>query len=105
MVVALERFDEQVVNRKPDRPAPVRVAAEEMGVAFARRVIDTMFVIANAENIRPVFVDAGDGAQAVRREKLRFIEHIAQRTLQPFPRWNGEDAMLVMWTRVRESDA
>ena len=36
VVVALERLDQQVVDRKPDRPAPVGVAAEQPGVATRR---------------------------------------------------------------------
>ena len=31
MVIAFQRLDQQVIDRKPDRPAPVRVAAEEPG--------------------------------------------------------------------------
>ncbi len=37
VVVALERLDEQVVQREPHRPAPVRVAAEEARVGLARQ--------------------------------------------------------------------
>ena len=34
MVVPLQGLDQQIVHRKPDRPAPVRVAAEEPRVAI-----------------------------------------------------------------------
>src|SRR5207253_5365066 len=34
VVIALERLDHEVVDREPDRPAPVGVAAEEPGVRF-----------------------------------------------------------------------
>ena len=36
VVVALQRLDQQVVDGEPDRPAPVRVAAEQAGVGLAR---------------------------------------------------------------------
>ena len=34
----LQRFDQQVVDRKPHRPAPVGVAAEEPGIGLRRLV-------------------------------------------------------------------
>ena len=34
----LQRLDDQVVDREPDRPAPVRVAAEHARIRFARLV-------------------------------------------------------------------
>ncbi len=49
VVIALQRLDEQVVDRKPDRPAPVRVAAEQAGVRFARLVVDAILLAAAVE--------------------------------------------------------
>src|SRR5437867_8577163 len=34
VVIALQRLDQEVIGWKPDRPAPVRVAAEKRGVRF-----------------------------------------------------------------------
>src|SRR5262244_1482311 len=34
----LQRFDDEEIDRKPDRSAPVRVAAEQSAVGFARLV-------------------------------------------------------------------
>ena len=39
VVELLERLDEQVVDREPDRSAPVRVAAEEAGPRLGRLVV------------------------------------------------------------------
>src|SRR2546427_3294536 len=38
VVEASEALDQQVVDRHPDRPAPVRIATEESGVRLAGRV-------------------------------------------------------------------
>src|SRR3712207_3950153 len=40
VVEALQRFDEQVIDREPDRAAPVGVAAEQAGIRFSRLVGD-----------------------------------------------------------------
>src|SRR6266536_4434737 len=45
MMVALQRLDEEVVDRKPDRPAPVGVASEEPGRGLARIVFDAVFLL------------------------------------------------------------
>ncbi len=42
VVVALQRLDQQVVEREPDRPAPVGVAAEEPRSRLARLVVDAV---------------------------------------------------------------
>src|SRR5439155_4410806 len=44
VVIALERLDHQVVHGKPDRPAPVGVAAEEPGVGLGGRVVDAVLL-------------------------------------------------------------
>src|SRR5918999_2034810 len=36
----LERLDDEEVDREPDRPAPVRVAAEQAAVRLGRLVVD-----------------------------------------------------------------
>src|SRR5947208_13055019 len=40
MVVAFEGLEDEEVYREPDRPTPVRVAAEEPGSGFARVIVD-----------------------------------------------------------------
>ena len=83
MVVAFERFDEQVIDRKPDRAAPVRVAAEKVAGAFAGHVIHAMFLVPRSEDVGFVAMDARDRAQSVGREKFVFIEHVAQQAHEP----------------------
>ena len=41
--VAFQRFNEEVVDGKPDGPPPVGIAAEEWGVAFSRDIVDLAF--------------------------------------------------------------
>src|SRR2546428_13801993 len=45
VVIALQRLDQQVVQREPDRPAPVGVAAEKTGAGFPGHVIATEFLV------------------------------------------------------------
>ncbi len=44
MVIPLERFDQQIIDRKPDRPAPVGITAKKPAVRFARRVADRILL-------------------------------------------------------------
>ena len=52
VVVAFERLDDQIIDREPDRTAPIRVTAEEIARSFARHVIDSMLFIARVEDVR-----------------------------------------------------
>src|SRR5580704_1456181 len=40
VVVALERLDQQMIERKPDRSAPIRVAAEQLRLRIAWLIVD-----------------------------------------------------------------
>ena len=48
VVVALERLDQQIVHREPDRPAPVGVAAEHAGRRLAGHVVDAVLLAVDA---------------------------------------------------------
>ena len=63
-VVALEDADHQVVEREPDRAAPVRVAAEHVGGRLGRLVVDRR---ADALDVEHVGVLAVVGARCARR--------------------------------------
>src|SRR2546423_8218885 len=95
MVIPLQRLDEQVVHRKPERTAPVRVAAEQAARAFARRIIDAELLAARAEDEGMVPVGARDGAEAIRREKLGFVEQVAKHPCQPLARRDCQEAVRV----------
>ena len=95
VMVALQRLDQQVVDRKPDRAAPVGVAAEEAGGGLAGLVVHPMLLAVETEDVRPVLVDAGQGADAVGREELVLVEQVAQHALQPLARRDGQQAVAV----------
>ena len=73
-VELLEGFDEEVVEGEPDGAAPVGVAAEEAGGGFGGFVIEGVEGAIEVEAEGVVFVEAGDGAQAVGGEEFVFIE-------------------------------
>src|SRR5262245_35557874 len=54
----LQGLDQQEVDREPDRPPPVRVAAEESSGRFGRLVVDAVLDAADIEHIRTIAVDA-----------------------------------------------
>ena len=78
----LQRLDEQEVQREPHRPAPVGIAAEEPAVRLARRVGDAMHLALEIQLKGIVGVVPRERADAVRREKLVFIEDIAEHALE-----------------------
>src|SRR5262249_13168875 len=52
--IALERFDDQEIDRKLNRASSVRDATEKITVPLARNVIDSVFFAAHAEDVRLV---------------------------------------------------
>jgi hypothetical protein len=62
MVVAFEGLEDKEVYREPDRPTPVRVAAEEASSGFARVIVDAVFDSTNVEDIRIILVKLRNGA-------------------------------------------
>ena len=59
-VITLERFDDEEVDREPNRAAPVRIAAEKVTRSLARDIIDPIFFVAHTEDVRFVAMDARD---------------------------------------------
>src|SRR5204862_7385645 len=51
-VITFESFDDQEIDRKPDGTEPVRVAAEKVAVPLTWNVIDPVFFVACAEDVR-----------------------------------------------------
>ena len=77
MVIAFQRFDQEVVGRKPDGPAPVGIAAKEGGVRFARHIFQTMHFAAGVKFERMFLVELGQRPNSIGREEFIFIEHVA----------------------------
>ena len=53
----LQRFDQQVVHREPDRPAPVRVAAEQAGARFGRLVVHAILRAVHRQHVGVILVE------------------------------------------------
>src|SRR5262249_24129446 len=82
VMVPFERFDEEVVRRKPDRPAPIGVAAEQAGVGFARHITHAVYLAAGLEFIRVLLMELGQGTNPIGGQELVFIKEIRQYTLE-----------------------
>src|SRR4051812_8549984 len=78
LMEAAQIFDQEIVDLHPDRSAPVRVAAEQSAVGFARLVLHAIMHAVVLEIVGVVEVGSGEGAHAVGREKLAFVEHAPQ---------------------------
>ena len=74
----LKRLDEEIVHRKPDRAPPVRVAPEVAARGLGRLIVHAVLDTVQLEHVWAVLVDARDRADAVRRQELRLVEHIAE---------------------------
>src|SRR6266404_9445180 len=103
-VIAFERFDDKKVDREPNRPAPIRVSAEEVTVSFSRDVIDAVLVVAHAEHVGMIAMIARDRTQTVGREEFVLIEHVAQRPAQPLARRDRQHAVSSGRARLAVSD-
>jgi len=62
MVIAFESLEDEEVYREPDRPTPVRVAAEEASSGFAGVIVDAVLDSTSVEDIRIVLVKLRKGA-------------------------------------------
>src|SRR5262245_25444010 len=61
VVQPLQRLDEQVIHREPDRPTPVGIATEQRGARLSRLVVHTVVDAVYWENIRMRLVKPGEG--------------------------------------------
>src|SRR6267378_2965833 len=84
MVIFLERFHQQIVNRKPDGPAPVRIPAKKARGGFGRLVLDAADISVHLNFVRMILVVARKGAHTIRRKKFRFVQHAAEHALELF---------------------
>src|SRR5260370_39898561 len=62
VVEFLERFHEQIVDRKPDGPAPVRIAAEQARRGFGGLVVHAIRISVYVNLLRMVLVESRKGA-------------------------------------------
>src|SRR5205823_8568448 len=76
----LKRFNEQVIDRHPDRSAPIRIPAENTGLRFSRLIANHFLLSANQQRVRVIFMIHADRENAVIAQKLVWVEHTAQQT-------------------------
>ena len=81
--------DDQRVDRHPDRPAPVRVAAEHARVGFRRQIADAVFLTIRREDIGVV---TGQCPDPVGAQELVLVEHAGQDPAQPILVYKTDDA-------------
>ncbi len=74
----LQRFDHQKIGGKPDGPAPVGIPAEYAALGFSGLVVHPVLAAVDREDVRVRRVKLRKRANAVRREKFFFIDHVAQ---------------------------
>src|SRR5215831_3217592 len=75
VVELLKRLDEQKVDGKPHRAAPVRVASEESRSRLARLVVDAKIAAIQPEDVWMRLVIPRHRSHTVVRQKLFRIEH------------------------------
>src|SRR6516165_148965 len=78
VVELLERFNDQVIHRHPDRSAPIRVSAKESRRGLAGLILDREALPIPLERIWTIAVVPREGAHAIVRQEFRFVEHAAK---------------------------
>src|SRR4029450_12410655 len=70
VMIALERLDQQGVERGRDRAPPVGIAAEHAGRRLAGHVVDAVALAARIEDVRLVAMHPRHRADTVRRPEI-----------------------------------
>src|SRR5262249_2643371 len=78
MMKLLQRFNDQIIYRKPDRASPIRVAAEQVRAGLRRLVVDAVLASVHLQRVRTIFVCARESAYTIRRKELVLVQHHLQ---------------------------
>src|SRR5262249_34467711 len=98
MMKLLKRFDQQIVNRKPNRAAPVGVAAKNSTLRLGRFVIHDFGLAAHGQHVWMVLVISAHGTNTVVTEEFVRVEHPPE---QPFPACPARDRDQAAWAPSR----
>ena len=90
----LQRLDQQIIHREPDRPTPVGIAAEQSGGRLAGLVVDAMLHAVDRQLVRIVAMELRQRANAVGREKLVLIQHELENAAQLVSVGDGQQSPL-----------
>src|SRR5438876_1520583 len=86
----LQGLNDEEIDRKPDRAAPVRVAPEQPAVGFGRLVADVKIYAVVPVYVGRVLVDPGQCTHAVRGKELGLVQHSRQETLHAVSAEQGQ---------------
>ncbi len=78
----LQRLDDEIVDRKPDRPAPVGIATEHSGVRFGRQILHAVLHPSDVQDVRVVEMIPGKRPNAVRAKEFVLAEQVRQHALK-----------------------
>ena len=78
----LQRLDQEIVDREPDRSAPIRITPEQACTGLRRFVGPMMLMAHDRDHIGMIFVMARRGADAAGRQEFLFGPHIIQQGFQ-----------------------
>src|SRR5207253_1498181 len=85
MVKLLERFDQKIIDWKPDWSAPVRVATENPGLRFGRFVTDDLFFATHSDRVRVRLMKFTERTNSVIAQKFFGVEHASEQTFHAMP--------------------
>ena len=95
MIIGLERLDDHVVDRHPDRSTPVGVAAEHGCPPLARLVVHRVDGAVHRVGVGVLLVVLGDRTDPVGREELLLVEHVPEHPLQTGPWSHGHQVIKI----------
>src|SRR5439155_3808622 len=78
-----QRANQQHVHRHPDWATPIRIPAKHTGVRFSWKVIHSVFLPVDVENVGMVSMESRQRPDTIRTEKFILIEHARQYPPQP----------------------
>src|SRR5215475_12923192 len=91
----LERFDEKIVNREPNRAAPVRVTTKDSSLRFGRLIIHNSFLVAHKQPVGMLLMILAYGPDAVIAQKFVRIEHPPKQTFHTMTAGDSDEASFV----------
>src|SRR5580698_11530501 len=77
-----QRLDRKKVQRKPDRPPPIGIAAEKARVRLAGLVVEPGRSAVEIQNQRVFEMITGERPQSIRRQEFALVEHAGEDALK-----------------------
>src|SRR5215510_723382 len=77
-----ESPNDQNVNGKPNRAAPIRISTEHGAIRFTGQIAHSILVSMHLENVRMFSVIARDGPNPIGAEEFVFVKQFFENALQ-----------------------